>query len=225
LMKHFGATVTVEKNEVFVPAGGYTPTPYRVEPDWSAASYWYAFTALSDDTEILLPGVDRQSKQGDIAIVDFMKALGVASRFDEQGLTLTRTRAQREVAWNFIDCPDLAQTVLPVCAVLGIPGTFTGLESLIIKETDRISALRKELGKLGARLPESMPGEWKLEPATTPLPAQMEFDTYHDHRMAMGLAPLATRMDVTIRDPRVVDKSYPAFWEDVKSVGFDTNLT
>jgi 3-phosphoshikimate 1-carboxyvinyltransferase len=81
------------------------------------------------------------------------------------------------------------------------------------------------LGKLGARLPEFAPGEWRLEPGTAPLPAKVEFDTYHDHRMAMGLAPLATLMDVTIHDPSVVDKSYPAFWEDVKSVGFDTSLT
>jgi 3-phosphoshikimate 1-carboxyvinyltransferase len=220
LMRHFGSEVTVGPAEIYVPSGSYKPVPYRVEPDWSAASYWFAFAALSESANILLPGVGPQSLQGDIAIIEIMHHLGVTATFEKAGLSLTRGRSQMDLSWNFVDCPDLAQTVLPVCAVLGIPGTFTGLESLIIKETDRIAALRTELGKLGASLPESAPGIWKLDPGRVSA-SSVRFSTYHDHRMAMGLAPLATRMEVTIDDPRVVDKSYPTYWNDMRSLGFE----
>jgi 3-phosphoshikimate 1-carboxyvinyltransferase len=221
LMEHFGLRVSIEGNSITVPHGAYRPEPYRVEPDWSAASYWYAFAALAEQASILLPGVTRESKQGDVAIVEIMKSLGVNSAFSPEGLRLVKTSHVSELGWNFIDCPDLAQTVLPVCACLGVRGTFTGLESLIIKETDRIAALQNELGKTGATLIMSRPGEWTFTPGDISALTDVEFETYHDHRMAMGLAPMATRMNVTIRDPKVTVKSYPAFWDDMRTVGFE----
>jgi 3-phosphoshikimate 1-carboxyvinyltransferase len=110
--------------------------------------------------------------------------------------------------------------VLPVCAAKGVVGTFTGLESLYIKETDRIAALRSELGKINAKIVEPGKGVWRLEPGKFEGVKSIEIETYHDHRMAMGLAPLATMMEVTIKSPEVVNKSYPGYWEDMRAVGF-----
>jgi 3-phosphoshikimate 1-carboxyvinyltransferase len=220
LMQHFGHQVYFEGQMIRIPNGRYSPVPYRVEPDWSGASYWFGFTALAQQADLLLPGVEPESRQGDIAIVEIMKHLGVKSDFAKEGLRLTKSSASSSISWDFADCPDLAQTVLPVCAVLGINGTFRGLESLIIKETDRIAALQAELGKIGATLLTTVPGQWTLTPGNLSSLRSLEFETYHDHRMAMGLAPLATVMDLTIHDPQVTNKSYPTFWDDMRTIGF-----
>jgi 3-phosphoshikimate 1-carboxyvinyltransferase len=123
------------------------------------------------------------------------------------------------LSWDFTHCPDLAQTVAVVCAAKGVTGHFTGLESLRIKETDRIAALQHELRKIGGDLIEINPHQWTLRPSHS-LPASAIFETYKDHRMAMAFAPLATLMDVTIADPSVVRKSYPNYWNDIETVGF-----
>ena len=134
---------------------------------------------------------------------------------------MTKSNHQTFLEWDFTDCPDLAQTVLPVCACKGISGKFTGLESLRIKESDRIAALQSELGKIGATITEEITGTWNFTPSTDWPKSAIQIETYHDHRMAMGLAPLATLIDVEIKDPEVINKSYPGFWEDMKSVGFE----
>ncbi len=221
LMKHFGVTYEMGADFVHIPNARYTGADYKVEADWSAASYWFAFAALSKDAKLQLPGVTRNSLQGDRAIVDIMEKLGVTAHFNPGGARLTKAVGVKELRWDFSDCPDLAQTVLPVCAVTGVTGYFTGLESLFIKETDRIDALQRELAKVGAKLSEPAKGNWKIEPGEISSKTKVIFETYHDHRMAMGLAPLATLMDVTINDPEVVNKSYPGYWEDLKKVGFE----
>jgi 3-phosphoshikimate 1-carboxyvinyltransferase len=166
-----------------------------------------------------LPHVLEKSLQGDRVIADIMDKLGVHSSFKNNQLILTKQKADSEISWDFKDCPDLAQTVLPVCAAKGITGSFVGLESLRIKETDRIFALQNELGKIGATLTEPQTGTWKLTPGQVPN-EEIFINTYHDHRMAMGLAPLATLTNLKIESPEVVNKSYPGFWEDMRSVGF-----
>jgi 3-phosphoshikimate 1-carboxyvinyltransferase len=135
-------------------------------------------------------------------------------------LKLSKTPVAKEFHWDFTHCPDLAQTVAVVCAARGIKGNFTGLESLRIKETDRIAALQNELRKIGADLKEEDAAHWTLIPSSA-LPSSASFQTYKDHRMAMAFAPLATLMNVQIEDPNVTRKSYPTFWEDVKSFGFE----
>jgi 3-phosphoshikimate 1-carboxyvinyltransferase len=220
LMRHFGHQVYFEGQTIRIPNGRYSSVPYRVEPDWSGASYWFGFTALAQQADLLLPGVEPESRQGDIAVVEIMKHLGVKSDFGKDGLRLTKSSVASSISWDFADCPDLAQTVLPVCAVLGISGTFRGMESLIIKETDRIAALQAELGKIRATLLTTAPGQWTLTPGNFSSMRSLEIETYHDHRMAMGLAPLATMMDLTIHDPQVTNKSYPTFWDDMRAVGF-----
>ena len=220
LMGVFGVHAEVGEALIKVPSGNYQPTTYRVEPDWSAASYWFAFAALAEKADLLLPGVDSSSLQGDRVIVDIMKKLGVSSTFTAEGLRLTGP-GQREshLDVNFSDCPDLAQTVLPVCAALGVTGEFTGMESLRIKETDRIAALETELAKIGASLEENQ-GTWRLRPGKpADVPAKLLINTYHDHRMAMGFAPWATIADIEIENPEIVQKSYPGFWEDMKALG------
>jgi 3-phosphoshikimate 1-carboxyvinyltransferase len=221
LMKHFGVDAEFRDDTIHVKHSTYKANPYRVEGDWSGASYWFAFTALAKEASIYMPGMIDRSLQGDRAIVEVMKLLGVTAVFDTNGVQLTKNNVLKSsIEWDFTDCPDLAQTVLPVCAAKGVVGTFTGLESLYIKETDRVAALRAELSKIGAAIVEPKQGVWRLEPGKVESIRHVEIDTYHDHRMAMGLAPLATMMDVTIESPDVVNKSYPGYWEDLKAVGF-----
>lgn len=215
LMEHFGIKPEFTGSQVRVPHGTYKARPYRVEGDWSAASYWFAFAALSQSADLYLPGVSDKSLQGDRAIVDIMKKLGAVATFDKDGARVTKSTHSSELSWDFTDCPDLAQTVLPVCAAKGIQGTFTGLESLFIKETDRVAALRNELQKINARFEEPEKGKWRLIPGDFKTVRKIEVETYHDHRMAMGFAPLSMLMEVTIQSPDVVNKSYPGFWEDV----------
>jgi 3-phosphoshikimate 1-carboxyvinyltransferase len=219
LMRHFGVSPTFSGNTIHVPSGVYRPTTYTVEPDWSAASYWFAVAALAEKADLLLPRVTSQSLQGDRVIASIMTNLGVQARFEPGGLRLSGggPKADRLIV-DFSECPDLAQTVLPACAALKIPGEFTGMESLRIKETDRIQALQQELAKIGATLTE-LESRWILTPGAS-MPESIAISTYNDHRMAMGFAPLATRTRVTIDDRTVVRKSYPAFWEDAAAVGF-----
>jgi len=219
LMKLFGGKVDFGNGKVKISAGNYQPASITVESDWSAASYWFAFTALAQEAKITLPNVSDKSLQGDRVATEIMEKLGVRSVFKNDSLELTKTDSANHVTWDFKDCPDLAQTVLPVCAAKGITGEFTGLESLRIKETDRIAALQNELKKIGSELSEPAPGNWNLVPGQI-ITLTVPIETYHDHRMAMGFAPWATLTDVVIKSPEVVNKSYPGFWEDVKSLGF-----
>jgi 3-phosphoshikimate 1-carboxyvinyltransferase len=218
LMKEFGVTVDFSGQTIRVPHAPYQATSVTIEADWSAASYWYAVTALAQTADIRLPNVSSASWQGDRVIVEIMEKLGVKTAFTSHEAHLTKKPAEHMLEWDFTACPDLAQTVLPVCAAKGITGRFTGLESLRIKETDRIAGLQSELAKLNATLLEESAGTWTLGPGK--LPSSITVHTYHDHRMAMGFAPLATLMEVTIEDPEVVNKSYPGFWDDLRSVGF-----
>jgi 3-phosphoshikimate 1-carboxyvinyltransferase len=219
LMTHFGVSPTFSGNTIKVPSGVYQPATYTVEPDWSAASYWFAVAALADKADLLLPKVTSESLQGDRVIAKIMTNLGVQARVEPGGLRLSGggPKADKLVV-DFSECPDLAQTVLPACAALRIPGEFTGMESLRIKETDRIKALQQELAKTGAMLTEH-DGKWKLSTGAG-MPESIAISTYGDHRMAMGFAPLASRTRVAIDDRTVVRKSYPSFWEDVAAVGF-----
>lgn len=225
LMKDFGARVDLNfgKNEILVYPGNLTPSKVTIEADWSAASYWFAFTALAAEADLVLPNVSEKSLQGDRVIVEIMKSLGVQALFKEDSLHLSKGKSVGHLTWDFKDCPDLAQTVLPVCAANGISGEFSGLESLWIKETDRIAALEQELAKIGARLTEPSVGKWKLVPGDVST-LKEPIATYHDHRMAMGFAPWATRVPITVEAPEVVNKSYPGYWEDLKTVGFSLDM-
>jgi 3-phosphoshikimate 1-carboxyvinyltransferase len=208
-----------ENNTLFVPPVKYKPGPYDIESDWSGASYWYSIVALAEEAEVELLGLKKDSLQGDSAIADIMSHLGVESIFTERGVLLRKIPAAASIGWDFTACPDLAQTVAVCCAVKNIPLSMTGIESLKIKETDRVLALQQELHKLGAELREietnhlykvSRITDW---PETTP-----SIFTYDDHRMAMAFAPVAMQHPVIIEEPGVVVKSYPGYWTDLAKV-------
>ena len=218
IMKHFGVTPTLTSNQVVIPHQKYKPSDFTVESDWSAASYWFAFASLADQALISLPKLSLQSLQGDSAVMNIMKSLGVTASMKNGMLELSKNSEQHEIVWDFTHCPDLAQTIAVVCAARGVKGHFKGLESLRIKETDRIAALQHELRKINADLIEENSENWTLVPSAN-LPATARFETYKDHRMAMAFAPLSTRMNVDIENPQVVRKSYPNFWNDIASFG------
>jgi len=220
IMKHFGVACELLLDRVIIRPRTYTPAEFTVESDWSAASYWFAFASLASQAELLLPRLSLQSLQGDSVIVSIMEQLGVNASMENGLLKLTKKNHSNEITWDFTHCPDLAQTVAVVCVAKGIKGNFTGLESLRIKETDRIAALQNELKKIGGDLVEVDDANWTLMPSRQ-LPATASFATYKDHRMAMAFAPLATLMEVEIENRDVVKKSYPNFWNDMKSFGFD----
>jgi 3-phosphoshikimate 1-carboxyvinyltransferase len=208
-------------NVISIAKQDFRETSIYIEPDWSAASYWYAIAALAESAELFLPGLTQYSLQGDSVITEIMANFGITSQFKDSGVYL-----QKEVKpivrkiFDLKECPDLAQTIIVVCAALGHDATFTGLETLKIKETDRIAALQKELAKMGVKLVEK--GQvYKLDCSEKFSPERLFVHTYEDHRMAMAFAPLALIIPkLEIEDAAVVEKSYPAFWKDLESVNF-----
>ncbi|PGH38974.1 MAG: 3-phosphoshikimate 1-carboxyvinyltransferase [Candidatus Nephrothrix sp. EaCA] len=215
LMQRFGAAINFSNNIIAIPSALYTPADLTIEADWSAASYWFAFAALCEKAEIALKPMTAESLQGDRVITEIMKPLGVKSEFVGDQLILTKTENESRFQYDFSDCPDLAQTVIPVCAAKGISAGLTGLESLRVKETDRIAALQNEIAKIGAKLSEEG-NRWTLTPGK--MKNGLRISTYSDHRMAMGFAPWAALADIIIEEPQVTEKSYPGFWEDVRSM-------
>ena len=205
---------------ITVPAQNYQPKPYAIESDWSGASYWYSIVALAKDAEVELLGLKENSLQGDSAIVDIMLPLGVKSTFTERGVFLQKTEAENSLTWDFTDCPDLAQTVAVCCAMKNIKLTLTGVESLKIKETDRIYALQQELKKLDSELREVETNHRYEVNRTQTVASDItpSIHTYDDHRMALAFAPVGMVLPVIIEEPGVVVKSYPNFWEHLGGV-------
>jgi 3-phosphoshikimate 1-carboxyvinyltransferase len=227
MLRQAGIQHNWTNNVITIENQPFTETVLLVEPDWSAASYWYAIAALSDEAELFLPGLTSYSLQGDSVITELMANFGITSQFKDGGVHLTKEPKPifRKI-FDLKECPDLAQTVIVVCAALGHEARFTGLETLKIKETDRILALQTELAKIGVKLIEK--GQvYKLDCSEKQLPQRMFVNTYDDHRMAMAFAPLAILIpELEIEDADVVEKSYPAFWKDLEKVGFEVkNIT
>ena len=224
-MKAFGVSYDAnwEAKTIKVLPSTYQSTTYKVESDWSGASYWYSIVALSEfeNTKVELLGLKENSLQGDSDIVNIMSHLGVKSTFTADGVLLTKIPAETSLNWDFTNCPDLAQTVAVTCAAKGIEAIFTGIESLKIKETDRVVALQNELKKFGGDLIEVEKNTSYKVVTNQPINSSQSpitIATYDDHRMAMAFAPLAMLTDVTIEEPNVVVKSYPSFWDDIKKV-------
>ena len=222
MMEQFGVKCDWEGNVIRIFPNEYKPIPFLVESDWSAASYWYSIAALSSDAKIELKGLFNNSGQGDFKVADLFLDLGVETEFTESGVILTKTnRIAKKLFHNFVNEPDLAQTFVVTCCMMGVPFLFTGLQTLKIKETDRIEALKTEIRKLGYVITDSQNSilEWdgeRCEPEQTPVIA-----TYEDHRMAMAFAPATLKLEnLLIAEPMVITKSYPNYWEDLKKAGF-----
>jgi len=225
MLQTAGIQHTWNDNVIAIKNQEFAPTSIYIEPDWSAASYWYAIAALADEAELFLPGLTQYSLQGDSVITEIMANFGITSQFKDGGVYLQKeAKAIQRKIFDMKECPDLAQTVIVVCAALGHEATFTGLETLKIKETDRIKALQNELAKIGVKLIEK--GQvYKLDCSERQIPERMFINTYDDHRMAMAFAPLALVVpQLEIEDADVVEKSYPAFWKDLQKVGFEVEV-
>ena len=221
LMNSFGIKSAVKGNKISIKNQEFSSGSYIVESDWSAASYWYSILSISDDiNNLTLQGLKKKSNQGDSVISELMKSFGVNTQYKEDGIVLTKIKLDtEEIELDFRDCPDLAQTILVVAAYHKIKLKVTGVESLKIKETDRLLAMKNELKKIGCDFYEEG-NYWILEKRRREIDDELSIDTYKDHRMAMAFAPLASKKSMIINDPDVVVKSYPTYWEDLKKVGF-----
>lgn len=220
LMRRMGFKVFFLANEIRIPAQNLAePAPSQnVEPDWSAASYWFAAAALAQEAEIYLPGFKEYSLQGDSIVAQHMGPLGLEQIFIGGGIRIRKAAPfapRAEI--NLLNCPDLAQSIVPAYAASGLRSKFHGLQTLRIKETDRLLALKQELSKFSTDLEID---EDSLTLGSGYRPTDVEIETYGDHRMAMGFMPLALQASLLIHQPEVVAKSYPSFWEDCKKMGF-----
>lgn len=211
------------ENVISIDRQDFQTAILTIEPDWSAASYWYSMAALAEKATISLPALKEKSLQGDSRIKNIMELFGIFTTKTERGILIAKgdeSVTSAEVL-DLKSCPDLAQTIIVIAAALGRNLTFTGLETLKIKETDRILALQTELAKIGVTFTEENL-IYSLNCDKLHFPEKVSFSTYEDHRMAMAFAPLALLIDeVEIEDMQVVEKSYPDFWEDLKKAGFE----
>ena len=235
-MREFGADAEwTAVDTIEVKPVPYKKRSYFIENDWSAASYWYEMVALSDDpeAEVRLTGLMDGSKQGDSSVRYIFSLLGVRTKFQKKtpGVPTTVTLSKSghcvpRLEYDFVNAPDLAQTIVCTCCALGVPFHFHGLQTLRIKETDRIMALKTELKKLGFLIEDRNGSELIWD--GTPQPSLIthhsslitSIDTYEDHRMALAFAPMALRMPIAINTPQVVSKSYPHYWDDLRSAHF-----
>lgn len=237
LMQKAGIESEIGKNKIHIPHQSFKKTKVQIGADWSAASYWFSMAALAKDAEILLPELSLDSMQGDKKIAEWCKYFDVKIKQAPEGLSLYSAHSENpenlndpvnhgnhinhanpSLHFDFTDYPDLAQTMIVLCAARGGKATFTGLESLRIKETDRIVALQNELLKFGVKLHEADKGKFGL--SGTFRMSHQTIKTYNDHRMAMAFAPLALLGEITIEQHEVVEKSYHSFWVEMKKAGF-----
>lgn len=198
-------------------------TTFVVESDWSSASYFYSIIALSEiGTTIKLSSYKENSLQGDKNLVDIYKEFGVVTRFENNSILLTKTQTGLgKKSFNLNNSPDIAQTIVVTAFALGLPCDLYGLHTLKIKETDRLEALKIELTKFGADI--SVTNDSLHLKAASNIKSAVNVHTYQDHRMAMAFAPLALKTDLIINESEVVSKSYPEFWNDLKTLGIQIN--
>ena len=200
MMQHFGAEIEQKRKVIKVFPKPYQSRDFTIGADWSAASYWYEMAALSDECEIRIRSLSlskgRFNLQGDAIISDWMRQLGVGTYIENDAIVLRKIPFEnRPLTFDFSQHPDLYPTLAATCAGLGLKATFTGLDSLALKESDRVVAMRTELAKLGDR--------------------PIRFSSHNDHRIVMALAPLSMLFGTLSFDhPEVVEKSYPSFWKD-----------
>lgn len=223
LLNTLGISTTFHKNVITVERADQPEKQLlTVESDWSSASYFYSIVALAaPGSSIRLSSYKKNSLQGDSVLSKIYQVFGVSTDFEDHSIVLRKESSPVHglFSYNLANAPDLAQTLAVSCFGLGLGCDLTGLHTLKIKETDRLEALKKELTKLGASI-ETTDERLILSPGGVPKP-DVVIDTYHDHRMAMAFAPLAMRTGIYIEDAGVVSKSYPDFWEDIKSLGIE----
>jgi 3-phosphoshikimate 1-carboxyvinyltransferase len=232
IMEYFGVYGQYQDDCISVSTQKYSTgesdsTIYEVEGDWSAVSYWYAMAALATEVDLTIRGLKEISLQGDSVVKQLFEFFGVRTDFTPDGIHLRKEKVNAETfAYNFSDCPDIAQTLAVVVSALGIPSLFNGLDTLTLKETNRLQALKNELSKMKSNVDIISNSVIEIKPTQAGLVPDAPIITYEDHRMAMSFAPLALLGGfVEIEDPEVVRKSYPNFWDDLRSAGFVVEKT
>lgn len=227
LMKEFGAAVIWKGNTITIDPipYSYNKKEFLVEGDWSAASYYYSIIALSEiNTKLTVRGLFKKSLQADSVCANIYKRFGITTEYLDDEIIITKFQSSNSnevFEYDFIQCPDIAQTVACTCVALKCSFSFSGLQTLKVKETDRIIALQNEFKKMGIQLIVSENSIQWVNNNSTVTPHQVSISTYNDHRMAMSFAPLCLVNDIIIEDAEVVSKSYPLFWEHLKQIGIN----
>lgn len=226
IMDQLGFETAFDENQIIIkPISKINANRWTVESDWSSASYFYSIVALADSGEITLSNYFEKSKQGDAALSEIYEKFGVKTTHSNGKITLSKVEGfnlPNYIMLNLKNTPDLAQTIAVTCLGLRIDCKLTGLHTLKIKETDRLTALKIELEKLGAEVKIT---DRSLELVnSTKINKNISIDTYNDHRMAMAFAPLGLKVPININNAEVVSKSYPGFWDDLRKVDFDQNI-
>lgn len=229
LLKKNGVSVVEEENVVMVKPfqKKNLPTLFTVESDWSSASYFYSFIALSPvGTSLKLSYFQEESLQGDKRLTEIYSHFGVETSFDDDHIRLTKQHENHpeSIALDLTDNPDLAQTIAVTCLGLKVDCNLTGLHTLKIKETDRLAALQAELSKFGATIQITKDSLLMQNSNLTEHNGTVAVTTYDDHRMAMAFAPLCLKLSIMIQEAEVVSKSYPDFWKDLAYMGVGVNI-
>ncbi len=234
IMEYFGVSHSWIGQTISVGPQKYKAKNFFVEADWSSASYYYIIAAVAKKVDITLAGLQKDSLQGDSAIAMIGNSFGLQTEYIGNSIRITNSGNPREefFEYDFINCPDIAQSVSTMAAGTGVSALFTGLQTLRIKETDRIAALQAELAKvhiwlskLPAKFSKKSDLEYYMQEGNIDGDEMAPtFSTYNDHRMAMAFGPLAQLFPIEVEDYMVVTKSYPKYWEDLKNLGFDVEL-
>lgn len=220
MMRLCGAEVRRKNNLIEVSPKAYTARDLNISADWSGAAFWFEWVALSEKGHLILEGLSLKSEQGDKILVDFFKQLGVGCEENSFGLHIWKTgNTGSDLHFNLRDFPDLLPALAVSCAGLGLDAVFTGLENLVIKESNRTQAIQQELFKIGVK--SSMPSVGELLLSASAMNPTLKntcisFESYDDHRIAMALAPLVLKLgEIEINQPETVSKSYPGYWNEL----------
>ena len=226
IMDQLGFETAFDGNQISIKsASSLNINHWKIESDWSSASYFYSIVALADRSEISLKSFFEESKQGDAALTGIYEKFGVKTTHSNGKIILSKIRdfnPPNFISLNLKNTPDLAQTIAVTCLGLNIDCKLSGLHTLKIKETNRLTALKNEIEKLGGNVKITDRSFELLN--TGKINENILIDTYNDHRMAMAFAPLGLRVPININNPKVVSKSYPDFWDDLQKIGFNQNI-
>lgn len=227
MMEHCGIEVYCSEDGIQIRKQPWKKTHLIIENDWSSASYFLAITSLLPGSKLVLPGLKENSLQGDAQILNILTRFGLFGVFSEMGLSVENKGVKpksEKLHFNLRNTPDIAQTLIVMFLMMGQEAEFSGLENLAIKESNRLETMQQELKKVGGQLEINtregfcyIPGNQLLHPPDS------SFETHTDHRVAMSLSLLALQFPVKIQNPGVVQKSFPSFWSELQTIGFEIN--
>lgn len=226
ILEQLGIQVITQEDAIRVFNKNHLKVSFDIEADWSSSAFWYCILSLADKGEIFMPGLKKSGLQGDQQVIGFFKQLGVVTYEENNGIRIKREgKAVTDMHADFIGHPDISLPVIMACAAMGINGTFTGLERLRIKESDRLAALSEGLGKAGILFKEESPGTWRLSGHLVD-PCELVLDDRNDHRLAMTFSALAMKgFRIKLEHPEAVAKSYPGFWKQMQAMGFECDFS